>query len=214
MKFLHSNNFPWIDYDVIGFDMDGTLYNEINYIEEVYANIAQQIAQYTDFVVEDIYNWMLERWIEKGSSYPYIFSETLSEFSIQNRFFSVENCLTIYRNHEPNLSLESQVVKVLQTIQEEKPLFLVTDGHYGLQKRKFASLKLSDWFLDENVVFTGKFGASYYKPNTKVIDYIECLKNDDTSVLFLGDRKIDEEFAANANFSFIRVSRFEDFWRR
>ncbi|WP_419875560.1 HAD family hydrolase [Candidatus Pristimantibacillus sp. PTI5] len=199
-------------YDVIGFDMDGTLYNELNYISQVYVPIAKLIASTTLINEEAIYIWMKNRWIEKGSSYPYIFEEVLKMCN-SNDFHLIEECVTIFRNFTPTLELIDNVLQLLERISIEKSIFIVTDGNPLLQRKKFSSLQLHRWTLMENVVFTGDFDKNHFKPSISAVKHIKCLQSEKPlKVLFFGDREIDRQFAENADFDFVMVEKFNQFW--
>lgn len=209
MKYLHLNEVPWNDYQVIGFDMDGTLYNEEDFVRQAYSIIAKKMSAFSDFPAYNIENYMIDRWQDKGSSYPFIFSETISNFHLQ-KHYTVNNCLEDYRAFKPNLRMTKQVEKFLD-VMSRKDYFLITDGTWVLQNNKFHSLGLDRWFNKNNVIFTGEHGIDYYKPSIYCLKDLEgILLGKDT--IYLGDRKIDEEFAHKAGFDFLKVKNFTDFW--
>lgn len=208
-KFLLSN---WDNYKIIGFDLDGTLYKEKEFIQQVYKEISKYLATLTEKPMQDIYFYMLGRWIEKGSSYPFIYEETIQQFGILNKGEIIKKCLQIYRNFSPNLRLSKNVAKILDIISKEKLIFLVTDGNAVLQRKKFHSLQLQRWFSEENTIFTGELGIKYYKPSVEALKYIRITHIKPKNVLFIGDRNIDVEFAKNAGFDSILVKNFDAFW--
>jgi len=63
----------------IGFDLDGTLYNEYDFVQQVYREIVRGLKLPAGEGAA-VLKFMEERWLEKGSSYPYIFQETLELF--------------------------------------------------------------------------------------------------------------------------------------
>lgn len=211
MKSLLIN---WEKYSVIGFDMDGTLYDEKLFIEQVYQKIARHFANFlTVNLYNEIYGWLLNRWIEKGSSYPYIFSEAMEKFIGVSNPTIIQDCLNIYRNLKPNLSLNNNIKELLNNLLEQKKeIFLITDGNSRLQRAKFESLQLGKWFELSNVVFTGDFGSDFYKPNLRCLDHLPKFKKDNLPVLYLGDRDLDQEFAVSAKFDFLKVEDFNEFW--
>lgn len=212
MKYSRLNDIDWDYYHIIGFDMDGTLYKEKIFIMQAYKEISSYLAKQSCKKADEIYEWMFNRWVLKGSSYPFIFSETLEEFHIVNENEKIEKCLDIYRNIQPNLALQQNIVDLLNRLSAQKRLFLVTDGHFVLQKRKFESLQLNRWFKKNDVIFTGELGSHYYKPNVASTKYIDCLKNNGNPVLYFGDREIDDQYSRNAGFDFVKVENFDEFW--
>lgn len=192
-------NIDWKNITAVGFDMDGTLYDEYNFITQVYSEINRQLIQ-----DEAILLFMCHRWIEKGSSYPHIFNEAYEKCNnnLNNQEDFILKALNIFRNFIPELSISNRNKVLLSYFQKNFDLFLITDGYYELQKNKFISLGLSEYFKSENVVFTGKYSSDYHKPNTNALNYIRL--NVDKSVYF-GDRDIDKQFALSSNMQFQRV---------
>ena len=147
---------------------------------------------------------MLNRWLEKGSSYPFIFDEAY--FKCKDIEYSKEEfislSLDIFRNFTPKISLSNRSKYFLEFFKENYELFLITDGNPILQEKKYKALKLSIFFDEENVVFTGKYSSDYHKPNTRSLDLLS-IKNGQS--VFFGDRDNDRDFALSVNMKFQRV---------
>lgn len=207
MKSLYPN-VDWNVIQTIGFDMDGTLYDELLFIEQVYAPISSYIASVCLGNPEKIYVEMVERWKEKGSSYPYIFSEILTKHHVgqDEQLLIVQECLRIFRSFKPQLILLPDVKSILTYFQSEFELFLVTDGHAELQTNKIRSLGLKEFFSPTNIGISGVYGKEYQKPSLNIVKHISSLDNKKPrSVLYFGDREVDEQFAIQAGFQFVRV---------
>ncbi len=196
--FLSNIDFSSVKY--VGFDMDGTLYDEFDFIIQPYTLISDQFVNN-----EKVLSNMLLRWIEKGSSYNKIFEETYYSFPLKNSTLSLEefteNALTIYRNYIPNIKLSNRVVEILNYFKNNYELFLITDGRPKLQIQKFNSLELYNFF-DNNVIYTGKYSQDYHKPNIKSLELLDI--NPKNSVFF-GDRTNDEKFALSSGMQFKKV---------
>ena len=199
----------WNDIDIIGLDMDGTLYDEIDFISEVYRPISFKLATVDKRSPEEIYSWMLSRWIEKGSSYNKIFEEVLLGVNINFEYKSklISECLEIFRCYKPEIILSERVEADLNEMKKSFGLFLITDGSGALQARKFESLGLGRWIDANNVGITGSFGAMFSKPATNIIEKIEILRGGkyEGRVVYFGDRDVDATFSKNAGFNFVRV---------
>lgn len=215
MNFSHFKEVDWDTYTTIGFDMDGTLYDEYLFIKQAYLEISTYVTSlYPSISFDQLYKWLLARWFEKGSSYPYIFSEGLQLFVGESTNSIIKNCVEIYRNMKPELQLLDTVEELLNEFKKNnKQLFLITDGNVKLQKAKYEALCLQNWFSTENSVFTGQHGSTYHKPNVSGLNFITCLQETSPKeVLYLGDRVMDEQLALHAKFSYINV-KFDEFWR-
>ena len=200
----------WNDIDIIGLDMDGTLNDEADFIVQVYHPIASRLSSVGSRSSDEIHSWIFERWKEKGSSYNHIFEEVLSVDNIETEIKSqlISDCLRIFHDFSPNLCLSAAVKTVLDVMHRDFSLFLVSDGSNELQMRKFESLNLGRWITSSNVGISGKYGASFYKPATRIIEKIEILKDADYAgrVVYFGDRDVDAIFSNNAGFEFVRVN--------
>lgn len=199
MKNPFSNSIQWNKVENVCFDMDGTLYDEFDFIKQVYNIINVKLIN-----EKEIEDFMIKRWLEKGSSYPKIFEETYHRIyhSKTNEKDFVENCLNIYRNFKPDLKISFRVKNYLDFFNENFNLFLISDGYGQLQKNKFNSLKLNNYFNKNNVVFTGDHSFEFHKPNIKSLSLLDL--NPEFSV-YIGDREVDMKFAKNANMQFIKV---------
>lgn len=205
--------YPQIDWDtirIVGYDMDGTLYDEAEFIYQVYRHIAGLITSNDATKCGPLHDWMFRRWLEKGSSYQNIFREAVerSETFPMEISTVITRCLKIFRNHKPTISLTPRAKAILDLMYMRYPLFLVSDGTARLQQTKFDALGLSCWFEKHNVALTGYYGPEYCKPKLRILKKIKILnyKYQPHQVVYFGDRQIDEEFANNAGFQFLRVS--------
>ena len=186
-----------LDIKYVGFDMDGTLYDEYDFIVQPYKKISKLFKK-----SEEALNFMCFKWLEKGSSYNKIFCETFDKFETNEKEpkkKSIEKALAIFRNFEPSLMLSYRAKTVLEFCKNRFFLFLVTDGNPVLQKKKFNSLSLKNYFHKDRVIFTGEHADEYKKPNKKSIELINI---DCEKAIFFGDRHVDEKFALSAKMKF------------
>lgn len=205
--------FPRVDWDkvnILGFDMDGTLYDETEFIAQVYVPISEYISRQSCRDAATVHDSMLRKWLEKGSSYDRLFSDILNAQGITGDQAELANqqCIRIFRNFRPALTLPRRVKAILDYCSERYVLFLVTDGSRPLQSAKFDSLGLGKWFSDENTGLCGAHGPGYEKPSTQIIQKIAALARPGTAsgVVYFGDRRVDELFARAAGFTFVRVN--------
>jgi hypothetical protein len=104
--------------EAVGFDLDGTLCDEQDFIAQVYCPIAGIIAELAG--LEDtsvVYGWMLNRWREEGRSYRKTFSESIRNFAPDtSESRVVSECLHIFRGYKPHLSLGTKVAGILNEV--------------------------------------------------------------------------------------------------
>ena len=200
MNYLYSK-VNWHNIEYVGFDMDGTLYDEFDFIMQAYSEISKLFSN--NYAKE----YMLNRWLEKGSSYNKIFDETYELFYLDlidkiSKELFIEECLNMYRNFIPKIALSNRTKQILAYFGSKYKLFLVSDGNLELQTRKFRSLNLDKYFSENNVFFTGINSSIYSKPKIKLLEKLDILAQ---ISVFFGDRKIDEEFAKNSGMQFQKV---------
>lgn len=193
-------NVDWDKIKHIGFDLDGTLYDEYEFVSQVYKNII-------DFFEIPDKSFMQECWLQKGSSYSNLFEDVFNKFLyLQNAYTKeefVNICLDIYRNFEPKLLLSARTQSILDHMRSMCNFFMITDGSPKLQRHKFDSLDLERYFNLNNVIFTGDYGHDFYKPNIKSLQFLYEIDREAT--VFFGDRTQDLEFSYRAGFDFVKV---------
>ena len=207
LKYLYRH-IDWEHIDVIGFDLDGTLYDEAEFIAQVYEPIAAHLAHVCDSRLSEIYTAIFKRWLEKGSSYNRIFSEQLEKFGIEGveAQQAISECLTLYRNFKPILTLPARVKLLLNLCHQKYSIFLVSDGSAALQMAKINALNLEHWFEPNDIGLTGLYDSQFAKPSTYILSKIDAVGGiSKQRVVFFGDRSCDQQFAAAAGFQYVEV---------
>ena len=160
----------WDRIETVGLDLDGTVYDEFEFIRQAYWSI---VKTHSESKGEDAlcrpYAFMLKRWLEKGSSYPHIFSEVHDRHLIHQKLSReqfVQAALKTLHECEPVLRLSGRSKCVLKELAHSRCMFLVSDGQAGLQARKCRSLGLEGFVDRKNMFFTDEFGPEYQKPAT------------------------------------------------
>lgn len=194
---------------IIAFDLDNTLYDHSQYVEGAYSDIAKFVS-YRHNINQDIYHkWIFNLWIEKGSSYTRIFKESYDYFQLDHFDKDIEQILEIYHKSEPVFSLYEGTIEVLDELSGKYKLVLITDGKERTQNYKLQQLKLKSKFMA--VYISGKLGAAYYKPSSKMFEL--CLENEDIKpyeMFYVGDNPdLDYEPCKKLGIGFIRILKGE-----
>ena len=110
MKSLYPS-IDWNSIKMVGFDLDGTLYEEFDFIYQVYDNISKLISKYVGENSDFVFDYLLEVWMSKGSSYNKIFDDFLSLYNFEKdqKEKIIIECLSIFRNFVPSLKLSYKV---------------------------------------------------------------------------------------------------------
>ena len=182
---------------VICFDLDDTLYKEIDYLKSAYMEIAEFAAGQCTGCSESVnilaikaYNRMLDA-----------YCEGLNAFEELNRFLGLEqplgDYLYIYRHHKPKIALSEDVVKTLDAWKAEGiRLGLITDGRSVQQRNKIEALGLGRWIENEDVVISEEFGSE--KPAFANYEYVMNRYPECHDFICVGDNLKKDFIAPNA----------------
>ena len=214
MKSLYPQ-IDWSSIKAVGLDLDGTIYDEFEFIKQVYKPIAEKISIKTGYDFKLTFSAMKKKWLEKGSSYNKIFLEELKKASLDDENIEqiIYECLKTFRTFKPKIKLSTRVATILNELKKNYPLFLVTDGNYDLQMSKISSLELNRWISKQDISISGSYKSYIQKPNIRMLENINLFKKEfllPKNVVFFGDRKVDEMFAFNCGFHFISVRCMEN----
>lgn len=137
---------------VIVFDLDDTLYDELDFVASGFRAVAAQIDPRRAAEVAD---FMHARFEATGSGR--VFDDTVAQFGADA---DVAGLVELYRGHSPDIALPPERAALLASLRQRSPavdLGLVSDGPERTQRNKFDRLGLGE-FIDRPV-FTAQLGA-------------------------------------------------------
>jgi len=170
------------------FDLDDTLYKEIDYLKCAYSFIAKQLGD-EFWPKERIYDVMLEAY-NKGQN---AFSIVKSTFNIDT---PIETFLQWYRAHTPNITLPDDSKILLDYLHDRNiPIGILTDGRSVTQRNKIKALSLNRYVPEQNVVISEEFGSE--KPSEKNYRYFETLYPGINNFMYVGDNPCKDFIAPN-----------------
>lgn len=179
---------------VICFDLDDTLYKEIDYLKSAFQDIAEHAAAHCDGCSDSVkilaikaYNRMLEA-----------YQEGLNAFDELNRFLGIElpisDYLYIYRNHKPMINLSKDVTNTLDALKRDRiQLGLITDGRSVQQRNKIDALGLKSWIENDDIIISEEFGSE--KPALANYEYFMKRYLGCSDFTYVGDNP-DKDFIA------------------
>lgn len=178
----------------LAFDLDDTLYPEIDFVAGGFTRVSEWIAESFKLDGQLIQAGMWATLKAEGRSQ--IFDKTLHT----NGIFStraLRACISLYRTHEPRISLSQSVFETLEWAQSKFPLFLVTDGNKMVQAQKIRALDVERFF--ERVFVTHRYGLSAAKPSLRCFEIIqETTRCDWSELMYVGDNPIKDFVSLNA----------------
>jgi putative hydrolase of the HAD superfamily len=159
------------------FDLDDTLYDELTYVRSGFRAVAE---------------WGVERLgLDADQSYAKLnhLLETEGRGRIFDRWLEgrapVRDAVRVYRHHAPNIAIWESALRILDALQD-RPLYLITDGHKIVQAKKLAALGIGSRF--RHAYITHRYGIAHAKPSLYCFELIRqrqrCEWND---LVYVGD---------------------------
>ena len=141
----------------VAFDLDDTLYKEIDFLRSGYRKIAEYIEAKTSLTL--VYEKMIQDYLEGKDVFGALIDLT-------SGIVSKEILLDIYRNHIPDISLNADAKVCLEQLHSKGiPMGIITDGRSKTQRNKILALGLDQWIPESNWIISEEIDAE--KPNKK-----------------------------------------------
>ncbi|HRE73121.1 MAG TPA: HAD-IA family hydrolase [Flavobacteriales bacterium] len=151
---------------VIVFDLDDTLYPEITYVHSGFKAVAKFLAEEYRLSSSKIYKEFILVLEKEGRGK--VFDVVLKSNAIYSKTL-VRKCLSVYRNHYPEIHLFPGVKKMLKSLKSYR-LFIVTDGNKHVQAKKIDALGLNGYV--EHAYITYRYGTKNMKPSVYCFELI------------------------------------------
>jgi len=181
--------------DAILFDLDNTLYPEIDFVKSGFREVSRYIALRYNLKEEVILNKMIN--IMKRNGRGRIFDILLKELNI----FSPEKVqlfIYIYRSHMPDIKLYEHTLRTLKELKNMSiKIGLVTDGMASVQRNKVITLGLEKYF--DVIIYTDQLGKEFWKPSLipfKIV--LELLEVKPCKAGYVGDDISKDFYAPNS----------------
>ncbi len=174
---------------IICFDLDDTLYKEIDYLRSAYREIALHAVQGDRRLAETAYGEMLETYKNGGNAFLRL-NELLGADTPGGEY------LAIYRAHRPNIHLDGETVETLDTLKAAGcTLGLITDGRSVQQRNKIVALGLNRWIAEEDIIISEEIGSE--KPSEANYRRVMERHPDAERFIYVGDNPIKDFVAPN-----------------
>ena len=166
---------------VIVFDLDDTLYDEIDFVKSGFREVSKYLGK------NEYYDFMYDIFLKEGSGK--IFNRLIEKFSLD---VSLQKLIEIYRFHKPQIKLPKDSLRVLRFAKKYKTA-LISDGHYIMQQNKFNALNLEKFI--EYPIFTDFYHTK--KPKLKPFKIVMEKYVNKKNFVYISDNPKKDFFAPN-----------------
>jgi putative hydrolase of the HAD superfamily len=166
---------------VIVFDLDDTLYDEIDFVKSGFKEISKYLNN------DKYYDFMLESFYKDGSGK--VFNKLINKFNLN---ISLQKLIEIYRFHQPDIKLPIESLELLEFSQNYKTA-LISDGYYLMQQNKFTALNLNNYI--EYPIFTDFYHTN--KPALKAFEMVMNKFQDEDNFVYISDNPKKDFIAPN-----------------
>lgn len=184
------------------FDLDDTLYDEVEYCRSAFASVAEFLANSPGSPSADrIFDCFWNQF--KSGNRTKTFNAVLDELGIGYDDGLIQELVQVYRNHTPKISLPPDSRDVLRQLGAKYELALLTDGFLPAQQLKVRALGLEKYF--EYIIYTEELGRECWKPSPAGFEkLIEALKVKPENIAYVADNA-EKDFIAPNKLGFLTI---------
>lgn len=186
----------------IVFDLDDTLYDEIEYCRSGFSAVAEVLSKQPKAPpAEHIFSALWGQFAAGNRTKT--FNAALGELNINYDDKHISELVNIYRNHIPQITLPQDSRDVLKKLKTKYTLALLTDGFLPVQQLKVQSLGIEEYF--SCIVYTEKLGRDCWKPSPAGFKKImQDLDIRPENIVFVADNE-QKDFIAPNKLGFLTV---------
>jgi putative hydrolase of the HAD superfamily len=176
-------------HKVVVFDLDDTLYKEIDYVKSGFRHIALLVSN-VNAPEEDVYQLMINTYRQGGNA----FESVVQKYGFQ--LFNVQWMIGVYRNHKPRISLADDAKAALDVLKANGTVMgIITDGRRMQQMNKIEALGLERYMDEENIIINEM--EDRHKPDRRSFKIFMEKYGKDCDYWFVGDNTGKDFLAPN-----------------
>jgi putative hydrolase of the HAD superfamily len=177
------------------FDLDDTLFDEIDFCRSGFHAAAQHIATLSDrYSPDDVFRVLWDCFLTGDRSST--FNAALAKLGIPCDSTAIRTLVEIYRTHPPTLTLPPESRATLDELKDRYTLALLTDGFLPTQQLKVQALGIDHYF--RAIVYTEELGRECWKPSPRGFEkLIETLRTRPEQMVYVADNETKDFIAPN-----------------
>jgi putative hydrolase of the HAD superfamily len=195
------------------FDLDDTLYDEVDFCRSGFWAAAQRVASLSDaHSADNVFAAFWQSFITGGGSST--FNLGLAALGIPYDDHRIGTLVETYRTHMPTLTLPPESRAVLDDLKDRYALGLLTDGFLPTQKLKIQALGIEHYF--KAILYTEELGREFWKPSPRGFEkLLEMLGTRPEQTVYVADNETKDFIAPNRlGLVTIQVRRPSGLYRR
>lgn len=177
----------------ICFDLDDTLYKEIDFLKSAYKEIvayALKCSGSRELGAADLHEGLLSAYFSKKDAFDYLIASVGVNID-------KATLLSLYRNHIPQISLSEGAFELLSEIKSSGfEIGILTDGRSIQQRNKIKALGLDKVVSKGNIIISEEFGAE--KPSRANYEYFVAKNPNSTEFYYIADNPRKDFLSPNA----------------
>jgi putative hydrolase of the HAD superfamily len=177
------------------FDLDDTLYDEIDFCRSGFRAAARHVAGLSDArSADEVFAAFWKSFItgDCGST----FNVGLAALDIPCDEHLIGTLVEIYRTHRPTLTLSPESRAVLEDLRDRYTLGLLTDGFLPTQRFKVEALGIKHYF--QAIMYTEELGREFWKPSPRGFEKLmEMLDARPEQAVYVADNETKDFIAPN-----------------
>jgi putative hydrolase of the HAD superfamily len=191
------------------FDLDDTLYDEVEYCRSGFEAVAEFLASLPETArlkiqAKRIYQAFWKQF--KAGNRTKTFNVALRELGVGYNAahtklgivddMLIQQLIYVYRNHDPKIKLPKDSGDVLSELSHNYVLALLTDGFLPAQQLKVQALGLEKYF--KYIIYTEQFGREFWKPSPAGFEKLmETLNTKPEATAYVADNQMKDFIAPN-----------------
>ncbi|MHC4604441.1 MAG: HAD family hydrolase [Planctomycetota bacterium] len=188
------------------FDLDDTLYDEVEYCRSGFEAVAEFLADLPDVPpAERIFGAFWKQFTAGNRTKT--FNTALEELDIDYDDELIGELIKVYRNHVPKITLPHDSRDLLSQLSGKYTLALLTDGFLPAQQLKVQALGIEKYF--KCIIYTEQLGREFWKPSPAGFQKLmETLNAGPRTIAYVADNEKKDFIAPNKlGFLTIRIIR-------
>ena len=177
------------------FDLDDTLYDEIEYCKSGFTAVADFLTNLSNAPsTEHIFDAFWKQFTSGNRTKT--FNAALDRLNIAYDENFIAELVKVYRNHVPKITLPADSRDILCRLSAKYTLALLTDGFLPAQQLKVQALGIEKYF--KSIVYTEQLGRDCWKPSPAGFEKImQTLNVKPESTAYVADNEKKDFIAPN-----------------